>query len=108
MNSDEYENPYWDHFLSLDLGSYWLRDLDLGKEIDSFLDTQSYEGTIYDRIWDEAQLLLQIRYPVVRYCQDGLPKRWHVQKYATAYALLQRLDGGWYCNPNIYWCSVAA
>jgi hypothetical protein len=44
LNSDEYENPYWDLFFLADLG-LTAADLGLNREIDGFLDSQSHKGT---------------------------------------------------------------
>ena len=98
-NSDEYENPYWDLFFLADLG-LTIPDLNLKQEIDKFLDTQSDRGTYITEPGMEPGYLCKSAIILSSIARMGYQDNPHVKKFIKLILSLQRLDGGWYCNPN--------
>jgi hypothetical protein len=99
MNADEFENPYWDLYFLADLG-FKASELNLNNEIEKFLETQLPDGTyitefgMEHRYYCKSAILLS---SVVRMGYQDDP---HINKYVQSFLNSQRLDGGWYCNPN--------
>ncbi len=99
MNSDEYDNPYWDLFFLADLG-LTARELNLKKEIDDFLATQSNRGTYMTEFGMEPSYYCKSAILISAIAHMGYQNDPHVKKYVQLMTSSQRLDGGWYCNPN--------
>jgi hypothetical protein len=99
MNSDEYENPYWDLFFLADLGLK-ASDLDLNKEIEDFLATQSYIGSYITENGMQPSYYCKSAILLSAIARMGYQNDPHMQKYVSLFLNSQRLDGGWYCNPN--------
>jgi hypothetical protein len=99
MNSDEYENPYWDLFFLADLGLSAV-DLGLTREIEAFLDTQSSKGTYITEFGMEPNYHCKSAIMLSTIARMGFQDNPHVKKYIQLMLSSQRLDGGWYCNPN--------
>jgi hypothetical protein len=99
MNSDEYGNPYWDLFFLADLG-LTASELDLTREIEGFLDTQSSRGTYITEYGMEPSYHCKSAIILSAIARMGLQDNPHVKKYVQLMLSSQRLDGGWYCNPN--------
>jgi len=99
MNSDEYENPYWDLFFLADLG-FKASDLNLSKEIEAFLDTQSYNGTYFTENGMQPSYYCKSAILLSSIARMGYQNDPHMLKYINLFLTSQRLDGGWYCNPN--------
>jgi hypothetical protein len=99
MNSDEYESPYWDLFFLSDIG-LTAQDLNLNSEIDVFLDSQSDKGTYVTEFGMEPGYFCKSAILLAAIARMGYQNNPHVQKYVQLLLSLQRLDGGWYCNPN--------
>jgi hypothetical protein len=99
MSSDDYENPYWDLFFLADLG-LTIEDLGLTPEIKGFLETQSREGTYMTESGMEPGYHCKSAIMISTLARMGLKEDPHVKKYIQLLLSLQRLDGGWYCNPN--------
>ncbi len=99
MASDEYENPYWDLYFLADLG-LTISDLNLNDEIDHFLSTQSPKGTFMTELGMEPNYLCKSAIMVSNIARMGYRTDPHVKKYVNMCLTSQRLDGGWYCNPN--------
>ena len=99
MSSDEYENPYWDLFFLSDLG-FSAADLDLEKEIDGFLDTQASDGTFITEYGMQPSYHCKSAILLSSIARMGYQNDEHVKAYVRLFLSSQRLDGGWYCNPN--------
>jgi hypothetical protein len=99
MSSDEYQNPYWDLFLLADLGLS-ANELDLNREIEAFLDTQSPRGTYITEYGMEPSYHCKSAIMLSTIARMGFQDNPHVKKYIQLMLSSQRLDGGWYCNSN--------
>jgi hypothetical protein len=99
MNSDEYENPYWDLFFLADLG-LTASDLNLNKQIEEFLATQSYDGSYMTENGMQPAYYCKSAILLSSIARMGYQNDPHLQKYIRLFLNSQRLDGGWYCNPN--------
>jgi hypothetical protein len=99
MNSDEYENPYWDLFFLADLG-LTARDLNLNKEIDGFLRKQSDRGTFLTESGMTPAYYCKSAILISSIARMGYQNDPHIKKFVQLMLASQRLDGGWYCNPN--------
>jgi len=99
MNSDEYENPYWDLFFLADLG-LTAADLDLEREIEDFLATQSSQGTYITEFGMEPTYFCKSVIILSSIARMGYLDDPHIRKLVQIFLSTQRLDGGWYCNPN--------
>jgi hypothetical protein len=98
-NSDEYENPYWDLFFLADVG-LTIADLGLEKEIDEFLNSQSHRGTYTTEVGMDDTYYCKSAIILSTIARMGYKDDPHVKKYVQLMLSSQRLDGGWYCNPN--------
>jgi hypothetical protein len=99
MTSDEYENPYWDLFFLADLG-LTINDIKLNTEVDSFLQTQSTKGTFITEFGMEPGYFCKSAILLSSVARMGYQNDPHVEKFVQLLLSSQRLDGGWYCNPN--------
>ncbi len=99
MNSDEYETPYWDLFFLADLG-LTAADLELNKEIDDFLETQSDRGTFITEFGMDSTYFCKSAILLSSIARMGYQNDAHVKKFIQLLLSLRRLDGGWYCNPD--------
>jgi hypothetical protein len=99
MNSDEYESPYWDLFFLADMG-LTASDLNLRQEIDQFLDSQSEKGTYITELGMEPGYYCKSAILLSSIIRMGYQDDPHIKKYIHLFTNSQRLDGGWYCNPN--------
>jgi hypothetical protein len=99
MNSDENENPYWDLFFLADLGLK-SRDLKLNQEIVDFLTLQHQDGTYVTESGMQSNYLCKSAILISSIASLGYQDDTHVAKYLQMFLSRQRLDGGWYCNPN--------
>ena len=99
LNSDEYENPYWDLFFLADLG-YKAPDLGINREIEVFLNSQSERGTFITEFGMEPGYFCKSAIVLSSSARLGYQNNPHVKKYIRHLLPLRRLDGGWYCNPN--------
>jgi hypothetical protein len=97
--SDEYENPYWDLFFLADLG-LTAGDLNLHEEIENFLDFQSYTGTFITESGMEPTYFCKSAILISSIARMGYQNDPHVNKFVQLFLNSQRLDGGWYCNPD--------
>jgi len=99
MNSDEYETPYWDLFLLADLGID-ISEAGLNREIDEFLRTQSADGTFMTEIGMEPRYFCKSSILLSSIARMGYSNDPHVKRFKQIFLETQRLDQGWYCNPN--------
>jgi hypothetical protein len=99
MNADEYENPYWDLFFLADLG-LTVSDLNLTQEIDEFLESQSEKGTYITEFGMEPSYYCKSAILLSSIARMGYSNNPHIKKYIQLFLNSQRLDGGWYCNPD--------
>jgi hypothetical protein len=99
MSSDEYENPYWDLFFLADLG-LTAADLGLEKEVEAFLDTQSSGGPYITEMGMQPSYFCKSVILLSAVAHMGYRDDPHVTKLARLFLSTQRLDSGWYCNPN--------
>jgi hypothetical protein len=99
MNSDEYENPYWDLFFLADLG-LTASDLNLNKEIEGFLATQSENGAYITENGMTPSYYCKSAILLSAIARMGYQNDAHLHKYVHLFLTSQRLDGGWYCNTN--------
>ncbi len=99
LNSDEYENPYWDLYFLADIG-LTAADLDLNQEIADFLRTQSERGTYFTEFGMEPTYFCKSAIIISSIARLGYNADPHIQKFIELVLSSQRLDGGWYCNPN--------
>jgi hypothetical protein len=99
MSSDEYENPYWDLFFLADLGLQAV-DLGLRKEIEAFLETQSQDGTYFTEMGMQPAYFCKSAILLSSIARLGYHDDFHIRKLIKIFLSSQRLDGGWYCNPN--------
>jgi hypothetical protein len=74
--------------------------LNIRSEIDTFLDSQSYKGTFITEYGMEPAYFCKSAILLASIARLGYQDDPHVQKYIRLLLSLQRLDGGWYCNPN--------
>jgi hypothetical protein len=99
FSSDEYENPYWDLYFLGDIGLS-AKDAGLTREIESFLDLQLQNGAFLTESGMSSTYLCKSAIILSSVARMGY---WHdarVEKYIRMFLPRQRLDGGWYCNPN--------
>jgi hypothetical protein len=99
MNADEYDNPYWDLFFLADMG-LTAADLDLKDEINDFLKSQSEKGTFITEFGMEPGYYCKSAILLSSIVRMGYQDDPHIKKYIQLFLNSQRLDGGWYCNPN--------
>jgi hypothetical protein len=99
MSADGYENPYWDLFFLADLG-LTAKEIDLNTEIESFLETQSTKGTYITELGMEPAYYCKSAILLSSIIRMGYFDDPHIRKYLNLFLTSQRLDGGWYCNPN--------
>jgi hypothetical protein len=99
MSSDEYQTPYWDLFFLADVGLK-AADLRLIKEIDEFLGTQSASGTFMTEAGMDPAYFCKSAILLASIVRLGYQDDVHVKKFIRMLLSLQRLDGGWYCNPD--------
>jgi hypothetical protein len=99
MSSDEYENPYWDMYFLADLG-LTARELNLEKEIEDFLDTQASQGTYVTELGMNPTYFCKSAILLSSIVRMGYKDDPHILKLNQIFLSKQRLDGGWYCNPN--------
>jgi hypothetical protein len=99
MNADEYENPYWDLFFLADIG-LTAADAGLQKEIEEYLESQSARGTYITEYGMEPTYFCKSVILLSSIARMGYLSDPHIQKLVQLLLPLQRLDGGWYCNPN--------
>lgn len=99
MISDEYDTPYWDLFFLADIG-LTAAALNLNKEIDDFLESQSYKGTFITEFGMDSSYFCKSAILLSSIARLGYQNDPHIKKFIQLLLSLQRLDGGWYCNPN--------
>jgi len=99
MNSDEYENPYWDLFFLADIG-LTAGDLNLTNEIDEFLSIQSSDGTYITEFGMGPRYFCKSAIVLSSIARMGYQNDSHITKVVQLFLSQQRLDGGWYCNVN--------
>jgi hypothetical protein len=99
MNSDEYENPYWDLFFLADLG-FTAADLNLTREIEAFLASQSAKGTYITEMGMQPSYFCKSAILLSAIARMGYRDDPHILKLVHLFLSSQRLDGGWYCNSN--------
>jgi hypothetical protein len=99
MNADEYQNPYWDLFFLADLG-LTIADIGLQREIEEFLSSQSPKGTYMTEYGMEPGYFCKSAILLSAITRMGYENDPHIKKYVNLFLSSQRLDGGWYCNPN--------
>jgi hypothetical protein len=99
MHSDQYENPYWDLFFLADIGLS-ATDLSITQEIDDFLESQSSRGTYITELGMEPSYYCKSAILLSAIERMGYQNDPHIKKYIQLFLTSQRLDGGWYCNPN--------
>jgi hypothetical protein len=99
MNADDYGNPYWDLFFLADLG-LTAADVKLKAEIDGFLKTQSAQGTFTTEYGMQPTYYCKSAILLSAIARLGYQRDPHIQKFNQLLLSSQRLDGGWYCNPN--------
>jgi hypothetical protein len=99
INADEYENPYWDLFFLADIGLK-ASEAGLETEIKGLLNKQYADGTYITEFGMEPSYFCKsaiILSSIARLGYQGDP---HIRKCVDIFLKSQRLDGGWYCNPN--------
>lgn len=99
MDADRYENPYWDLFFLADLG-LTASELGLQKEIEGFLRTQAADGTYMTELGMQPSYFCKSVIILSAIARLGYQDDLHIQKLIKIFLKDQRLDGGWYCNPN--------
>lgn len=99
MDADRYENPYWDLFFLSDLGLL-ASELDLTEEIEQFLSTQASDGTYMTEYGMKPGYFCKSAIILSAVTRMGYQSDPHIQKLVQLFLKSQRLDGGWYCNPN--------
>ncbi len=99
MSSDEYENPYWDLYFLADLG-LCASDLGLNRQIERFLETQSPDGTYFTEMGMQPSYFCKSVILLSSIARLGYQDDRHIRKLVQLFLDGQRLDGGWYCNPN--------
>jgi len=99
MYSDEYENPYWDLYWLADIG-LTISDLNLNREVEDFLALQSADGTYITEMGMQPSYLCKSAILISSIARMGYQDNPHIQKFIRLILSSQRLDGGWYCNPN--------
>ena len=99
MDADRYENPYWDLFFLADLG-LTASELNLQNEIDQFLSTQAADGTYITECGMKPSYFCKSAIILSAITRMGYQSDPHIQKLVQLFLKSQRLDGGWYCNPN--------
>jgi hypothetical protein len=97
--SDDYENPYWDLFFLADIG-LTISDLQLNREVEAFLKTQSERGTFLTEPGMNPNYHCKSAIIISSIARMGYQNSAQVKKYIQLMLGSQRLDGGWYCNPN--------
>jgi hypothetical protein len=99
MDSDRFENPYWDLFFMADLG-LTAADLNLQTEIEQFLVTQNQDGTYITEPGMKPSYFCKSGIILAAIARMGYQSDPHIQKVVALLLRSQRLDGGWYCNSN--------
>jgi hypothetical protein len=99
MNADDYGNPYWDLFFLADLG-LTSEDVKLNSEIDGFLMSQSAQGTFMTENGMQPTYYCKSAILLSAIARMGYQNDLHIKKFNQLLLSSQRLDGGWYCNPN--------
>jgi hypothetical protein len=99
FSSDEYENPYWDLFFLADLGLK-ASELDLSREIETFLQSQSSAGTYLTESGMQPAYFCKSLILLSAVARLGYRDDPHLARLIKIFLSSQRLDGGWYCNPN--------
>ena len=99
MDADRYENPYWDLFFLADLGLS-AAELGIEAEIGSFLKTQAADGTIMTEMGMKPSYFCKSMIILSAIARMGYQDDEHIQKLIKIFLRDQRLDGGWYCNPD--------
>jgi hypothetical protein len=99
MDADRYENPYWDLFFLADLG-LTAAELSIQSEIERFLETQAADGTYMTEMGMQPAYFCKSMILLSAIARMGYQNDVHIQKLIQLFLKKQRLDGGWYCNPN--------
>jgi hypothetical protein len=99
MDADRYENPYWDLYFLADLG-LTAADLNINKEIEDFLSRQAADGTYITEYGMQPTYFCKSVILLSAVTRLGFQVNPHIQKLVKLFLSSQRLDGGWYCNPN--------
>ncbi len=99
MDADRYENPYWDLFFLADIGLS-AADIGLKTEINRFLSMQSADGAYLTEIGMKPSYFCKSAIILSAITRMGYQKDPHIQKLVSLFLSSQRLDGGWYCNPD--------
>ena len=99
MDADRYENPYWDLFFLADLGLS-AAELGIQAEIEGFLKTQSADGTYMTEMGMQPSYFCKSMIILAAIARMGYQDDEHIQKLIKIFLRDQRLDGGWYCNPD--------
>ena len=97
--ADDYKNPYWDLFFLADLGLK-AAELGLEKDIEGFLSRQSPDGSYITEYGMEPSYYCKSAIMLSSIARLGYQDDHHIQKCINIFLRSQRLDGGWYCNPN--------
>lgn len=98
-DSDEYLNPYWDLYFFSDLG-FEAEDLGLHQLIEGFLATQAREGYFITEPGMKPRYFCKSAIILSSISFMGFRDSPEVKKYVQLVLSTQRLDGGWYCNPD--------
>ena len=99
MDADRYENPYWDLFFLADLGLS-ASELGIQTEIEGFLNTQAADGTYMTEMGMQPSYFCKSMIILSAIARMGYQEDEHIKKLIKMFLRDQRLDGGWYCNPN--------
>jgi hypothetical protein len=99
MDSDRFENPYWDLFFLADLG-LTAAELKLTTEINDFLATQAPDGTYITEYGMKPSYFCKSAIILAAITRLGYQVDPHIKKLVQLFLKSQRVDGGWYCNPN--------
>jgi len=99
MSSDEFENPYWDLFFLADIG-LTASELGLNQEIEKFLRLQLQNGSYMTESGMQSNYLCKSAIMISSIVRLGYRDDPRVKKYIQMFLSRQRLDGGWYCNPD--------
>lgn len=99
MDADRYENPYWDLFFLADLG-LTAAELGIQTEVEGFLKTQAADGTYMTELGMKPSYFCKSVILLSAIARMGYQDDFHIQKLIKIFLADQRLDGGWYCNPD--------
>jgi hypothetical protein len=99
IDADRYENPYWDLFFLADLG-LTAAELGIQAEIARLLKTQAADGTYMTEMGMQPSYFCKSMIMLSAIARMGYQNDLHIQKLIEIFLKSQRLDGGWYCNPN--------